>query len=663
MNKNAMTKSRTLIAVAVSAALLAGCGGGGDEAKTSAPAAAAPSGPTSAPITPPSDVDAMRFLSQATMGPDAASLARLKQVGYNNWIEEQFAAPRTSHQDFVISEIGLDGAAGAQVTMDPMYRSWWKQALSGNDQLRQRVTFALSQIVVTSAADAQLQNKPAAMAGYLDVLSKHAFGNYRDLLDEVSMHPTMGRYLTALGNRADGGRVPDENYAREIMQLFSIGLVQLNNNGTPKLVNNAPVDTYTMDDIRGLAKVFTGWSWGNTGTPNLTDDRFFGNEADRAREIIPMQHYPKFHSPDSKTFLGVTIAAGTPGPQAYKTAIDTIFNHPNVGPFLAMRLIQRMVTSNPSPAYVDRVATVFNNNGQGVRGDLKATVRAILFDPEARDNAALASTTSGKLREPLLRVTAWGRAFGATSASGYYRVGMLDDQLFQTPLRAPTVFNYYRPGFVPPNTDIAAKSLVAPEFQITHEVSVANYTNYMQTVVNGGLGFNTMNRPDVRTDYKDIAAMADTPAALVDHMSLMLTYNTMSAATKQTIVAAVTAVAIPLPVVSTTGQVITYQGRQYRFCANEGQACAFTGAQTVLYGANGAFNQKMATTTIDCNNTEFGDPAVGVAKSCFYGPVTATAAPSTEPPANQAAIDAAKLNRIRLAAFMAMMTPEFLVQK
>ncbi len=213
----------------------------------------------------------------------AADLARLKQLGYNNWIEEQFAAPRTSHQDFVISEIGLDGAVGAQITMDPIYRSWWKQALTGNDQLRQRVIFALSQIVVTSAADAPAStNRPAAMASYLDVLSKHAFGNYRDLLDEVSMHPTMGRYLTALGNRADGGRVPDENYAREIMQLFSIGIVQLNNNGTPKLVNNAPVDTYTMDDIRGLAKVFTGWSWGNTGTPNLTDDRFFGNEVDRA---------------------------------------------------------------------------------------------------------------------------------------------------------------------------------------------------------------------------------------------------------------------------------------------------------------------------------------------------------------------------------------------
>jgi uncharacterized protein (DUF1800 family) len=615
-------------------------------------------------MVPPSDTEATRFLTQATMGPSSADIAKLKQQGYDAWLEEQFSLPRTSHLDFVISEIGLDGAAGTQITMDPLYRSWWKQSLTGNDQLRQRVTFALSQVLVSSAADAQLQNKPAAMASYLDVLSKHAFGNFRDMLEEVSLHPTMGRYLTALGNRADGGRVPDENYAREIMQLFSIGLVQLNNDGTPKLVNGQPVDTYTMDDIRGLAKVFTGWSWGNEGTPDLQDNRFFGNEVDRKREILPMQHYPKFHSPDSKAFLATTITAGTPGPQALKTALDTIFNHPNVGPFLAQRLIQRMVTSNPSAAYVDRVAAVFNNNGKGVRGDLRAVARAVLFDPEARDANAMASAQFGKLREPVLRVTAWARAFGAESASGIYRIGLLDDQLNQTPMRAPTVFNYYRPGFVPPNTDIAARSMVAPEFQITHEVSVANYTNFMQQVVGNGVGFNTMGRPDVRSDYKSLVGLSEDPVKLVAQVNLMLTGGQISAASATAIAGAVTTVKIPAPVSGTTGQTITYNGKQYTFCANEGQRCTFTGTFDVIYGVNGTFSLKAGLMNgADCTNDIFGDPVVGVAKACFYGPVATTAPAAAAPPANQKDIDDARLNRVRLAVYMSTLDPGFLVTK
>jgi uncharacterized protein (DUF1800 family) len=667
MKSKSVSPSRSLIAAAASAVLVAcggGGGGGGQTGATTGAPPSAPSGLTTAPVIPPSDTEAARFLTQSTMGPSTADVAKLKQQGYDAWLEEQFAMARSSHLDFVISEIGLDGAGGAQITMDPLYRSWWKQSLGGDDQLRQRVTFALSQMLVTSAADAQLQNKPAAMAAYLDILSKHAFGNFRDLLDEVTLSPTMGRYLTALGNRADGGRVPDENYAREIMQLFTIGLVQLNNDGTPKLVNGQPVDTYSMDDIRGLAKVFTGWSWGNTGTPDLQDNRFFGNEVDRAREIIPMQHYPKFHSPESKTFLGVTIPAGTPGPQALKTALDTLFNHPNVGPFIAQRLIQRMVTSNPSPAYVDRVATVFNNNGKGVRGDLKALVRAVLFDPEARDANALASAQFGKLREPVLRVTAWARAFGAESASGIYRIGLLDEPLFQTPMRAPTVFNFYRPGFVPPSTDIAARNMVAPEFQITHEVSVANYTNFMQQVVGNGIGFNTMGRPDVRTDYKDLVALAEDPDKLIEQINLRLAGNQITSTNLTAIATAVKTVKIPAPVSGTTGQTITYNGKQYTSCANEGQRCAFGGTYDVIYGANGTFALKTGLKDgVNCTNEIFGDPVVGVAKACFYGPVTATAPATNAPPANQKDIDEAKLNRIRLAVYMSMLDPGFLVTR
>lgn len=660
MTNETLATLRRSFAVGAIAALLASCGGGKDETSSGPPPPGTPTGslPNPAPL---SDAEAVRFLTQVTMGPTDADIAHVKQVGINKWIEEQLAIPRTSHLDFVIGELGLDGVAGAQITMDPLYRSWWKQAITGEDQLRQRVTFALSQIVVTSAADAELQNRPAAIAGHLEILSKHAFGNYRDLLDEVTRHPTMGRYLTMLGNRADGGRVPDENYAREIMQLFSIGLVMLNNDGTPKLVNGAPVDTYTMDDIRGLAKVFTGWGWGNKGAPDPSNARFLSQVADRERELLPMQFYPQYHSPDAKTFLGVTISGGTAGTDALKTALDTIFNHPNVGPFIATRLIQRLITSNPSPAYVGRVASVFNDNGQGVRGDMKAVIRAIVLDAEARDPGALTSTTAGKLREPLLRVTALLRATGAESESGYFRIQQTDTQLFQTPMRAPTVFNFYRPGFVPPNTDLAAANLVSPEFQITHEVSVANYMNFMQAAVANGIGVVSDSRADVRTTYKGFIDLSTTPEQLVDRFKLLLTYNTMTDAQRSAMLAAVSAINIPAPVFSTSGTTVTFQGKTYTKCADEGGTCTFTGTKGVIYGANNTYAIKTATNSIGCNNTEFGDPLVGVAKACF---VEGAAAPTTTaPPSNQAAIDAAKLNRVRMAAFFTVTSPAFLVQR
>jgi uncharacterized protein (DUF1800 family) len=658
MHAQRLGLTQRLLAAAIAGAFVASCGGGKDDpAAGPAPPGTPPGAPAAAPL---SDQEAVRFLTQSTMGATDADIARVKQIGVAAWIEEQLNAPRASHLDFVISELGLDGVAGAQVTMDPLYRSWWKQALTGEDQLRQRVTFALSQIIVASAADAELQNRPAAIAGHLEILSKHAFGNYRDLLDEVTRHPTMGRYLTMLGNRGDNGRVPDENYAREIMQLFSIGLVMLNNDGTPKLVNGAPVDTYTIDDIRGLARVFTGWSWGNKGTPDPSNARFLGQVADRERELLPMQFYPQYHAPEAKTFLGTTIGVGTPGNEALKTALDTVFKHPNVGPFVATRLIQRLVTSNPSPAYVGRVAGIFNNNGQGVRGDMKAVLRAILLDPEARDVGALSATNSGKLREPLLRVTALLRATGAQSESGYFRIQQTDTQLFQTPMRAPTVFNFYRPGFVPPNTDIAAANLVAPEFQITHEVSVANYMNFMQGVVANGIGVVSNNRADVRTQYAGFVELAATPEQLVDRFDLLLTYNSLSAAQRTAMLTAINAITIPAPVVGSS-TTVSFQGKTYTKCADEGGTCTFTGTKAVIYGANNIYATKTATSSIGCNNTEFGDPVVGVVKACYAE--GGTAPTTAAPPSNQAAIDAAKLNRVRMAAFFTVTAPEFLVQK
>ena len=552
MNLMPAFKVRSLLVAVAAALTLAACGGGGGDAAAPAPAPApavppivipeppaggfAPSGPTAAPAAP-SDAQAVRFLAQSTFGATSAEIDRLKRLGYNDWIEQQFQIPRTSHLDFVLGAYPIPTPEGVTVTIDPLYQSFWRQAITGPDPLRQRVAYALSQILVTSAADAALQTAPHTLASYLDTLSIHAFGSYRDLLEAVTKHPAMGQYLTSLANRGDGGRVPDENYAREVMQLFSIGLVQLNTDGTPILVNGEPVDTYSMDDIRGLARVFTGWGWGNTGTPDPVNGRFGGNNPqDPMRRVIPMQFYAQYHSPLEKQFLGVTVPAGTAGPQALKTALDALANHPNVGPFIATRLIQHMVTSNPSPAYVGRVAAVFNDNGKGVRGDLKATVRAVLFDPEAvtpvpdRTTASCASRRCG-----------WRRGFvhsarpprAATSASVSSTTSSA-----QTPMRAPSVFNYFRPGFVPPNTSLAAAELVAPEFQITHEISVAAYANFMQGVIQNGVGTGS----DVRADYTSTYALADNADALVARINLVLAANSLSTATVTSIRDAVNAI-------------------------------------------------------------------------------------------------------------------------
>ena len=536
---------RSLLA-ASAVAVLAACGGG-DKAGESGTAP-----PQGAATRPASDAEAVRFLQQATFGATAADIARVKEVGYENWINEQFALTRNSHLEFLTRQVPLPIPANTQVSSAPLYYSFWRQAISAPDQLRQRTAFTLSQIIVTSAAEAQLSNDADdahGLAAYMDILSEHAFGNYRDILQSVSTHPTMGVYLTSLGNRGDNGRTPDENYAREVMQLFTIGLFELNMDGTQRLVNGQPVETYDMDDIRNLAKVFTGWSWGNQGTPDPSNARFGGGNPDPMRRVIPMQFYPQFHSPDAKTFLSVTIPAGTNGVEAMRQALDALFAHPNTAPFIAKQYIQRMVTSNPSPAYVQSVAQAFASGsftsastnrtfGSGRRGDLRAVVAATLLHPEARSPAA--SADSGKLREPILRLSAMLRAFEATSQTGNWRIGDTDNSLFQTPMKAPTVFNFFRPGYVPPNTTIASRpGLVAPEFQIAHEVSVATYANTMQNWVPNGLGAvpagSGLTGNDVRPQYTVARGLATNADQLADHLNLMLTANTLDPATRNTI--------------------------------------------------------------------------------------------------------------------------------
>lgn len=520
--------------IAATLAMLNACSGGGSSTGTAA------SGVTSS--QPPTQEEASRFLAQATFGPTTADISGVVSSGYSAWLDDQFAKPQKLHRSYM-DIVAASLPSGSSLSQNNFFESFWQQAATGDDQLRQRVAFALSQIFVVSFQNSTVANFPRGVASYYDTLAANAFGNYRDLLQAVSLHPMMGIYLSALRNQKESGtRVPDENYAREVMQLFSIGLYELNQDGTQKIVNGAPVETYTHDDIAGLAKVFTGWSWAG---PDKSDTRFFGGNADPNRDWMPMQGYPKFHSTSAKTFLGTTVPAqGTADPDAsLKIAMDRLYNHPNVGPFIGKQLIQRLVTSNPSPQYVSRVAAAFANNGQGVRGDMKAVIRAILLDPEARSNANLSNPAAGKLREPVLRLGHWMRSFGAKSASGRFLLGNLDDPLSsfgQTPMRSPSVFNFYRPGFVPPNTSIAKAGLTSPEMQITSEPSVVGYLNSMRDVIPNGIGSSR----DVKSDYAAEIALADTPDKLLDEVNLLLMAGQMSSTLRDQIKTAINSVAI-----------------------------------------------------------------------------------------------------------------------
>ena len=418
---------------------------------------------------------AARFLAQATFGPTDADIDRLMAIGYSAWIDEQFALPRSgTHQAFFETLTNGDDKE--------VVAAFWKNALTGQDQLRLRMAYALSQIFVISLEDGDVDNYDRAVAAWLDMLNANSFGSYRTLLEQVSLNPMMGIYLTHIANqKADAatGRVPDENYAREVMQLFSIGLVELNPDGRPRTgPNGAALETYTPADVSELAKVFTGWSW---VCPVPSDRGCFlrgesnnGNQSYPDRDLRPMVAYPDFHSVEAKSFLGTTIPAGTSAADSLRIALDRLAAHPNVGPFIGRQLIQRFTTSNPSPAYVGAVAAAFNNNGAGVRGDLKAVLKAVLMHPEAR----LVNDTSGKVREPVLRLSAFMRAFPHRSVSGRFDMEVTlnpGTALAQAPLHSPSVFNFYRPGYVAPGTQSSARNLVAPEPTMVRAEEVSGY--------------------------------------------------------------------------------------------------------------------------------------------------------------------------------------------
>ena len=498
---------------------------------------------------PPTAAESARFLTQATFGPTDATISQVRSSGYSQWIDEQIVAPQSStHLEDLTARLTAIRAANPTASLQPADVNWtfWKHAATDQDQLRERMKLALSEIFVISLTDTNVDE--LGVGSYYDMLGANAFGNFRTLLEQVTLHPMMGVYLTWLGNQKEDpvtGRNPDENYAREVMQLMTIGVVELNLDGTVKRDTlGRPIPTYSTDDIGGLAKVFTGYSY---FSPNPTNTTFGGRNlpADaRVRSMIP---YPTFHSLSAKTFLGVSIPASTTSNPSgdLKIALDTLFNHPNVGPFISRQLIQRLVTSNPSPAYIGRVAAVFNNNGRGVRGDMGSVVRAILLDTEARTLPI--GNNSGKVREPIVRMANWMRAFGASSDSGDWRIGptSANTSLGQTALTSPSVFNFFRPGYTPPNSRIGAAGLVAPELQIVDEVTVSGFLNTMQTTIDQGIGAVTGGARDVRSAYAAEIAIASDTNALVDRVNLLLMSGQMSSTLRGRIVESVNAIAVP----------------------------------------------------------------------------------------------------------------------
>ena len=515
------------LAVALATTGLAACGGGGggapvSVAPTPSPTPAPTPTPTPTPSPPPGLAQAARFLLQAGMGATRAQISQVQTLGYSGWLDAQLALPASnSRWDWLIGKGYNDVSYKNGVT--GFDASSWRKLISAPDTLRQRVTLALSEILVVSINGLSGAGWRAfSAAGYLDLLEANSFGNFRTLLQHISVSPAMGLYLTFRGNRkfnATTGALPDENYARELMQLFTIGLVQLNPDGTPKLNNNLAVETYGQDDITGLARVFTGWDFDLAGGTTDTPDYL----------RRPMAQVASRHETGAAAFLGSTVAAGLSGENALTAALDIIFAHPNLAPFVSRQLIQKLVTSNPTPAYVARVTAVFNNDGNGVKGNLQAVIKALLLDSEARNDPQPGATQSGKVREPMLRFLAWARAFNASSASDAWSIGDTSDpasKLGQSPLRSPSVFNFFRPGYVPPNSGIATAGLVAPEFQLANESSVVGYINFMQNAVSRTSGVG-----DLTADYSSLLALADNAAALLDEINLLLAAGQLSEAT------------------------------------------------------------------------------------------------------------------------------------
>ena len=521
------------------------------------------------PVAPPVAIsvsanEAARFLLQAQFSASDAEIAAVRSQGYQAWLNDQFTAPSSTTGFAWLDSRGygvVDNVARYYDNSYPGDYMIWNQLMTSNDAVRKRLALALSEYFVVSLSGLDFSWRSHGIAAWWDTLVANAFGNFRTLLEAVTLNPAMGYYLNTKGNLKEDtarGRVPDENYGREVMQLFTLGLTKLKIDGTDDLdANGNRQDSYTQSDITNIARVFTGW--------NIDQSQNVPTLEPIQNRTIPSTHYTRLpmvatasnHSTLASNFLGADVPLNTTAVASLKIAMDTLFNHPNVGPFFGKQMIQRLITSNPSPAYVARVASVFNNNGSGVRGDLKAVFSAVLLDTEARGAASLSQNGFGKLREPIVRFVQWGRTFGIASARGSWKLGDLSNagtQLGQSPLRSPSVFNFFRPGYVPPSTALSASKTPAPEFQIVNESSVGGYLNYMQGVIRDGVRVNAPDQPnsgsnatngfDITAAYTSELALVTDAAALVARLNLLLTAGQLSSGTQTLIVNALNATAV-----------------------------------------------------------------------------------------------------------------------
>jgi len=513
--------------------------------------------------------DAARFMRQATFGATRDAIDQLVIQGYSAWLSAQFAKPIVSHVDTVKADPNLLPNPWA-VTMP----SLWKQYFEGDDQLRQRVGYALSQIFVVSMNNNTVGDAPCGAAGYLDILNRDAFGNAKTLLRDITLNPVMGEYLS-MKESAKSDPVlqtqPDENYAREVMQLFSIGTVMLNIDGSVQVgAGGIPFPTYNEDTVKGFAQAISGWSYAGQDQTKpwvwLYPDIWDPDDAIRTAKACPAWTSPmepwltNFSSADgTRTLAGPAHDMGTkqllvyagapystlPANQSPATDLDNvienIFNHPNVGPFLARQLIQRLVTSNPSPQYIQRVALKFNDNGSGVRGDMKAVISAILLDNEARSLTFAAQPSYGKLTEPVVRFVQMHRAFNAKRGNGYYNFWDFGapSALNQSPVHAPSVFNFYHPDFIPAGP-LQTTNLVGPEFEITNASSVAGFSDFSKWgIINGFDHYDSDPGNQVLPDYSYYLGLVATPQALIDELDIVLCAGGMNAAYKAQVVTSV----------------------------------------------------------------------------------------------------------------------------
>lgn len=509
--------------------VITACGGGGENNNQAAPDQSVSPTPAPEPEAPqlPSRNESARFLNMATFGATLSDIDHVTLVGFETWIDEQIALPASSHMEYLQAlEPTLNLAEDEKLQRGERLEAWFTHAITAPDQLRQRVAFALSEIFVVSEFST-FSDDTTGLTNYYDLLVDNAFNNYRDLLEKVTLSPIMGMYLSVLGNEKPNEEYnirPDENYAREVMQLFSIGLVELNIDGSEKQRNGQNIPTYNQDIIKAFAHVFTGWNF--HGTTQETWWRFYKNY----NTMKPMTPVEAFHDTSEKQLLNnVVVPANQTAQQDLDIALDNLFNHQNVAPFITTQLIKKLVTSNPTPDYIARVSAIFNDNGLGVRGDLGAVVKAILLDPEAikgiNNNANF-----GKIREPLLRAVHLWRSFDASSPNGRFQFDWSHYAFAQSPLSAPHVFNFFSPDYAPPGI-ISENELIAPELEIVTENFLTRTSNFLAySTLWGHSEFDNENTQDKRIliDMSSLKPMIDDTDALLAQLNMLLLGGSMS---------------------------------------------------------------------------------------------------------------------------------------